>query len=157
MRTRPRGRPRKWRKSQRCCAATLGFCQRFVVGKCDRGEACRYKHTPVPAADVTEFRKACAAKFANSGADSSSEPGSPTKPGSLHRSGVGLCRNWQNGVHCSAMPNCKWRHGHSVEEHARVKALRQKEKGKGKGKGLGSTVSDASSSAAAIFIGRQAA
>ena len=134
----------------------LGFCQKYVVGLCKDGDACRYKHTPVPAVDAAEFKRACSAKYAGASGDNASESGSlGSEPGSQKR-GIGLCRNWEASVHCPNMPNCRFRHGESAEELARVKALRAKEKGKGKGKGKGSSAkSDAA--AVAMLIGRPSA
>ena len=134
-----------------------GVCQRWVVGKCNRGDACRFKHVSVPSVDVAEFRQACEAKFANVPEDTSSESGSPVSPGSGVHSGIGVCRNWEAGAFCAAMPFCRWRHGHAKEEHARVKALRAKGKGKGKGKGKekGSSASESGPAAVAVLSGRR--
>ena len=129
-----------------------GFCQRFVVGLCTNGDACRFKHTPLPAVDAAEFKRACLAKYAGASGDSASESGSLGSESGLRGGGIGLCRNWESKVHCSAMPNCRWRHGESAEELARVKALRAKEKGKGKGKGKGPSAKS-STAAAAMLIG----
>lgn len=134
-----------------------GYCQRHVVGKCKHGTACRFKHEPVPAIDAAAFRDACATKFARSGVDSPSEPGSPVgRPGA--QSGargptVGVCRNWQSSLPCPALPNCRWRHGNSKEEHARVKALRDQERAAKQTAATPGT----STSAAAVPIGRAAA
>ena len=131
-----------------------GVCQRFVVGRCNRGESCRFKHSPVPAADVDAFREACEAKFASLDDDSSSLHGTPiaSSVASDTRGGIRLCRNWEADAFCSAMPYCRWRHGNAKEEFARVKALRAK--GKGKGKGKSSSSAEASTSTAAVLIGR---
>ena len=127
-----------------------GFCQRFFAGVCKRGDACRYKHTPLPAADAAEFKRACIAKYAGAGGDAASESGSLGSESGLRGGGIGLCRNWEASLPCPAMPDCRWRHGESAEELARVKALRAKEKGKGKGKSPGPS----SAAAAAMLIGR---
>ena len=132
-----------------------GFCQKFVVGLCSSGDACRFKHTPVPAADAAEFKRACLAKYASAGGESASEPGSLGSEPGLRKPGIGLCRNWEASVHCSNMPNCRWMHGDTPEELARVKALRAKEKGKGKGKGKGPSTKSAA--AVATLIGRPSA
>ena len=134
-----------------------GICQRWIVGKCNRGDSCRFKHVPVPAADAAEFKKACEAKFAEALEDSASEPGTPVTPGSAAHGSIGLCRNWEAGAFCSAMPFCRWRHGGAKEEHARVKALRAKGKGKGKGKAKNPSGAESSVSAAALRLGRRPA
>ena len=70
-----------------------------------------------------------------------------------------MCRNWENKVHCAAMPNCRWRHGPALEELARVKAVRAQEKGKGKGrgKGKGTPATETSPSVTAVFLGHRPA
>ena len=134
-----------------------GFCQRFFAGKCTRGESCRYKHTSLPLADAAEFKRACVEKYAGVLVESASDSEAPSSPSSPSKpSTIGMCRNWESNVHCDAMPNCRWRHGPSLQELARVKALRAKEKGKGKGrgKGKGTPAAETSPSVTAVFLGR---
>ena len=132
-----------------------GFCQKFVVGLCSNGDGCRFKHTPLPAADAAEFKRACLAKYASAGGEAASESGSLGSESGLRGGGIGLCRSWESSVPCPNMPNCRWRHGESAEELARVKALRAKEKGKGKGKGKGPSTKSAA--AIAMLIGSPSA
>ena len=101
------------------------LCHKFALGLCTRSN-CRYEHLSIAPEDQALVRAACLAKQP-SGGNSSLNSIASRQALRTARGEIGYCINWQSAKDCPNMPNCRWRHGTSKEELARVKALRASE------------------------------